>query len=308
MGQPLVVVGSLNMDVVCRVARAPEAGETVLGSDAGFIPGGKGANQAVACARLGGTVRMIGRVGADAFGPRLRDGLDREGVDVRGIGIDANAGSGVALILVEDNGQNRITVAPGANARLTPAHIHAAAVEWPDQGWLLVQLETPVETVTTAIEDARKAGLRVMLNPAPAPAGPLPATWWSLVDVLVPNETEAALLTGIPADGEAGARLAARELRRRGTPCVLVTLGERGVLVVDAEGERVIASPRVHAIDTTAAGDTFTGALAVALSEGKGLDDAARFAVRAAALSVTRPGAQTSIPRRDELGTAESGD
>src|SRR6187402_1156750 len=142
MAAPLVIVGSLNMDVVCRVARAPEAGETVLGGEVSFVPGGKGANQAVACARLGGQVRMIGRVGDDAFGRRLRDGLALEGIDVGCVGIDAEAASGVAMILVEGNGQNRITVAPGANAQLTPAHIAQAATTWPDAGWLLVQLET----------------------------------------------------------------------------------------------------------------------------------------------------------------------
>jgi ribokinase len=308
MGVPLLVVGSLNMDVVCRVARAPEAGETILGGDASFVSGGKGANQAVACARLGGQVRMVGRVGADAFGERLRDGLAQEGIDVTRIGVDEAAPSGIAMILVEDSGQNRITVAPGANARLTPAHIAAAATEWPAGGWLLVQLETPIETVAATLQAAQQAGLRVILNPAPAPSFPLPQDWWARIDVLVPNESEAALLTGIAADGENGARLAARELRHRGTPCVLVTLGERGVLVSDAAGERVIAAARVRAVDTTAAGDTFTGALAVALSEGMPLDEAARFAVQAAGLSVTRSGAQTSIPHRHELGTTRSGD
>ena len=308
MAAPLVIVGSLNMDVVCRVARAPEAGETVLGGEVGFVPGGKGANQAVACARLGGQVRMIGRVGDDAFGRRLRDGLALEGIDVGCVGIDAEAASGVAMILVEGNGQNRITVAPGANAQLTPAHIAQAATTWPDAGWLLVQLETPIDTVTAALDAARRAGLRVILNPAPAPLQALPPSWWSCIDLLVPNEHEAASLTGIAANGVQGARAAARALRQRGTPCVLVTLGAAGVLVSDAAGERLIPAPAVQVIDTTAAGDTFTGALAVALSEGRPLDAAARFAVQAAGLSVTRSGAQTSIPRRHELGTNSSGD
>jgi ribokinase len=303
MTAQIVVVGSLNMDVVCRVARAPEAGETVLGEDASFVAGGKGANQAVAAARLGGNVHMVGRVGADSFGERMREGLRSEGIDVSHVGTD-DVTSGVALILVEAGGQNRITVAPGANARLTPAHVAAAAPLWPRDGLLLLQLETPLDTVTAAIDHAHHAGLKVILNPAPAQ--PLPPAWWNRIDVLVPNETEAALLTGMPLNGEAGARIAARELRRRGVRCVLVTLGELGVLLVDEAGERLIAAPRVTALDTTAAGDTFTGALAVAMGEGLDLDAAARFAVRAAALSVTRRGAQTSIPYRTEVAVSSA--
>lgn len=302
MSAGIVVVGSLNMDVVCRVPRAPAAGETVLGDSVGFVPGGKGANQAVAAARLGGAVRMVGRIGDDDFGTQLRDGLAREGIDVAAIAIDADATSGVALILVEADGQNRITVAPGANARLTPAHVATAAADWPRGGWLLLQLETPLETVAAAIEAAHRRDLRVILNPAPAQ--PLPREWWSRVDVLVPNESEAALLTGMPVKDEPGARAAARELRRRGVARVLVTLAERGVLLADDDGERMIPAPCVQAVDTTAAGDTFIGALAVALGEGSELDAAARFAVRAAALSVTRVGAQTSIPRRSEVDAA----
>jgi ribokinase len=285
------------------VARAPEAGETVLGEDASFVAGGKGANQAVAAARLGGNVHMVGRVGTDSFGERMREGLRSEGIDVSHVGTD-DVTSGVALILVEAGGQNRITVAPGANARLTPAHVAAAAPLWPRDGLLLLQLETPLDTVTAAIDHAHHAGLKVILNPAPAQ--PLPPAWWNRIDVLVPNETEAALLTGMPLNGEAGARIAARELRRRGVRCVLVTLGELGVLLVDEAGERLIAAPRVTALDTTAAGDTFTGALAVAMGEGLDLDAAARFAVRAAALSVTRRGAQTSIPYRTEVAVSSA--
>ncbi|HXC58110.1 MAG TPA: ribokinase [Steroidobacteraceae bacterium] len=295
----IIVVGSLNMDVVCRVARAPAAGETVLGESASFVPGGKGANQAVACARLGAVVRMIGRVGPDAFGARLREGLSAEGIDVARVGVDTEATSGVALILVEADGQNRITVAAGANARLTPAHVVAAAADWPRGGLLLAQLETPLDTIAAAIEAAHEAGLRVVLNPAPAQ--PLPAAWWRRIDLLVPNETEAALLTGLPVGDVSGAISAARELRRRGVHHVLLTLAERGVLLADADGERVIPAPRVQVVDTTAAGDTFIGALAVALGEGLDLDAAAAFGVRAASLSVTRPGAQSSIPHRSEL-------
>jgi ribokinase len=295
----LIVVGSLNMDIVCGVARVPAAGETVLGQDAAFVPGGKGANQAVAGARLGAEVRMVGRVGGDAFGERLRQGLATEGIDVSGVQTDAAAASGIALILVEAGGQNRIVVVPGANATLTPAAVDAASAGWGGADVLLVQLETPLDAIEAALRAARRAGVRTLLNPAPAQS--LPVRWWPLVDYLVPNESEAALLTGIEVRDEAGARAAARQLRGRGARCVLVTLAERGVLVVDAEGERVWPAPLVRAVDTTAAGDTFIGALATALGEGCSLDVAARFAVRAAALSVTRPGAQTSIPHRAEL-------
>jgi ribokinase len=299
MDTAIVVVGSLNMDVVCRVARAPAAGETVLGEAVSFVPGGKGANQAVAAARLGGRVRMVGCVGGDDFGARLRAGLAREGIDVTHVGVDADATSGVAMILVEAGGQNRITVAPGANARLTPAQVEAAAGGWPRGGILLLQLETPLPTVEAAIAAARRAGTTVILNPAPAQ--PLPDAWWPHLDILLPNESEAALLAGLPVRDAAAASEAARLLRRRGARCVLVTLAERGVLIVDDAGERMLPAPRVVAVDTTAAGDTFTGALAVALAEGASLDAAALFAVRAAALSVTRPGAQTSIPHRAEV-------
>jgi ribokinase len=299
MAAPIVVVGSLNMDVVCRVARAPGAGETVLGDAASFVPGGKGANQAVAAARLGGVVAMVGRVGGDDFGSRLREGLAQEGIDVTHVGVDARATSGVALILVEADGQNRITVAPGANAQLAAAHVAAAAAGWLRGGILLLQLETPLATVGAAIDAARGAGLSVILNPAPAQ--PLPADWWERIDILVPNESEAALLAGVTVADEAGARNAARILRQRGARCVLLTLAERGALIVDDAGERVVPAPRVTAVDTPAAGDTFIGALAAALSAGAGLDAAVRFAVRAAALSVTRAGAQTSIPHRSEI-------
>ncbi len=204
MAKPIVVVGSLNMDVVCRVARAPAAGETVLGDAASFVPGGKGANQAVAAARLGGVVSMVGRVGGDDFGSRLRAGLMQEGIDATHVGTDARATSGVALILVEAGGQNRITVAPGANAELTGAHVDAAAAGWARGGILLLQLETPLATVDAAIGAAQRAGLAVILNPAPAQ--PLPDTWWKRIDILVPNESEAALLAGVPVADEAGAR------------------------------------------------------------------------------------------------------
>lgn len=295
----IVVAGSLNLDVVCEVQRAPEAGETIHGRRAAFVGGGKGANQAIAAARMGADVAMIGRLGADAFGVSLRAGLAAEGIDAAHVGTDESVASGLALILVDDAAQNRITLVPGANAGLTPLHVDAARAVIADADLLLLQMETPLPTIARAIELAHACGVPALLNPAPAQ--PLPQEWYARLQYLVPNESEASVLTGLPVRNEAEATAAARVLHSRGMPCVIVTLGERGVLLLDEQGARRISAPTVTAVDTTAAGDTFIGALAVALSEGQSLDAATMFAVRAAALSVTRRGAQTSIPYRAEL-------
>lgn len=295
----IVVAGSLNMDVVCGVQRAPEAGETVLGRHATFSGGGKGANQAIAAARLGGQVTMVGRVGADAFGNTLRSALVADQVDATHVGIDPDSSSGLALILVDDAGQNRITVVPGANAQLGPSHVDTARPVLDGAHLLLLQLETPLPTIARAIDHACAAGVPVMLNPAPAQ--PLPQEWYARLDYLIPNEGEASLLTGLPVRDDEEAAAAASALFSRGVRSVLVTLGARGVLLFDRQGPRRVPAPVVTAVDTTAAGDTFIGALAVALGEGLSLDQAAMFAVRAASLSVTRRGAQPSIPRRQDL-------
>jgi len=296
---PIVVVGSLNMDVVLTVERAPDPGETLFGRAFKLIPGGKGANQAVACARLGGRVAMIGCVGADEFGDKLQRGLLEDGVRLDHLSVDMQSGTGVALILVDDAGQNRIVIVPGANASLAPAHIDAAGESIDHAELLIVQLETPLATVAHAMARAARAGKRIVLNPAPAMQ--LPEEVLSCVDYLIPNETEATLLTGIEVNDPKSAAAAASELMSRGPRCVLVTLGAQGVLIADSSGTRHYAPPPVKAIDTTAAGDTYIGAFAVALLEGVSLDDAARFAMKAASISVTRAGAQTSIPRRADL-------
>lgn len=295
----IVVVGSLNMDVVCEVARVPDAGETVLGRRASFVPGGKGANQAVAAARLGADVTLVGRLGNDPFGTRLRQGLIDEGIHLAHVATDPDTSTGLALIHVDDAAQNRITVVPGANAQLTPEHVRAAASAFQGAAMVLVQLETPFPTVEAALLEAQRANVPVMLNPAPAQT--LPDHWWPLIDTLVPNESEAGLLVGLQVTDGLTAEMAAMALQIRGARRVIVTLGENGALLLDEGNARQVAAPKVTPVDTTAAGDTFAGALAVALAEGSTFDEAAAFAVRAASLSVTRRGAQTSIPRRDEL-------
>jgi ribokinase len=295
----IVVVGSLNMDLVLTVARAPNAGETLTGRTLQLIPGGKGANQAVACARLGGRVAMIGRVGRDEFGEQLRKSLAADHIALDHLGSDDQAGTGVAMIMVDDSAQNRIVLVPGANGAFTPEHVDEARALIESAGLLLLQLEVPLPTVMRAIEHAARSGARILFNPAPAQ--PLPAEWFARMDYLVPNETEASLLTGINVTDPASATGAAQKLRSRGARVVLITLGAQGVLIADAGGTRHYRPPTVKAVDTTAAGDTFIGAFAVGLTEGLALDDAAKLAMQAASLSVTRVGAQTSIPYRSEL-------
>ena len=297
--QPIVVVGSLNMDLVMRTPRVPVGGETLHGHEFATLPGGKGANQAVACARLGGKVCMIGQVGDDGFGQTLRAGLAADGIDVAGVKQTSAVGTGVAMILVEDIGQNRIVLAPGANGTLTPADIDAQGAVIAAAALLVVQLEVPLPVVQRALALARAAGVPVLLNPAPA--AELPDELWSQVDILVPNESEASLITGLNVSDLASAFAAARLLRSRGVACVLVTLGANGVALVDDRGERHLPAQMVKAVDSTAAGDTFIGGFAAGLIEGLSVDDAAALGQRASALCVTRHGAQPSIPYRREL-------
>ena len=297
--KPIVVVGSLNMDLVMRTPRMPVGGETLHGHGFSTLPGGKGANQAVACARLGGKVSMIGQVGDDGFGQTLRAGLSDDGIDVSKVKLISEAGTGVAMILVEDVGQNRIVLAPGANGALKPADIDSAATEIAGAAMLVVQLEVPMSVVLRAMSLARAAGVPVLLNPAPAAS--LPDEIWSQVDILVPNESEASLLAGIAVVDAPSAFAAARIFRQRGVACVLITLGEQGVAVLNELGERHIPAQLVKAVDTTAAGDTFIGGLAAGLVEGLALDEAVALGQRASALCVTRHGAQPSIPYRREL-------
>lgn len=297
--RPIVVIGSLNMDMIMRTARLPIGGETLYGDDFVIQPGGKGANQAVACARLGAPVAMIGRVGDDYFGPLLIQGLAQDDVDVSHIHITPGVHSGTAIVIVENTGQNRILIAPGANHHLDREDIDNARELIQGAALLVLQLESPIATISRAIELAREANVPILLNPAPAT--PLPQDIWQQVDWLVPNESEAAALSGVTVSDLYFAMTAGRRLHEKGAAHVLVTLGGQGVAIIDDGGARHLPAHSVVPVDTTAAGDTFIGALAVGLWEGMNLDDAAALGQTASALSVTRKGSQRSIPYRHEL-------
>jgi|SRR5579872_2708041 len=298
----IVVVGSANRDLVIKADRIPAPGETVGGGLFVSAPGGKGANQAVAAARLGGDVSFVGCVGADAFGDSLTAEMAAAGVHIGHVRHDPAAATGVALIAVDAAGQNAIVVAPGANHCVTPADIDAAGAEIATAAALVVQLEIPLAAVEAAVAAAVARGVRVILNPAPMRgAGSLSRTMLAAVDVLVPNEHEAAMLLGQKEPDAIDWSEAASQLREMVAGAVVITLGREGCVVADGAGVRQIAACPVQSVDTTAAGDCFIGALAVGLADGLPLDDAARFATRAAALSVTRMGAQPSLPTRAEL-------
>jgi ribokinase len=298
----VVVVGSLNMDLVARAARLPVPGETVPGDAFSTIPGGKGANQAVASARLGARTAIIGCVGDDAFGAQLRSGLLADGIDCQGVRTALGVSSGVALIVVDEAGRNGIVVVPGANGRLGPEDVDAHEAVLAAARVVVLQLETPLETVAHAARRARALGKTVVLNPAPA--RPLPEDLAACVDFLVPNEIEAAALSGIPVRSVETAIEAGRRLRAAGAGAVLVTLGAQGVVAVGPSGERHHPAPAVAAVDTTAAGDTFIGGFCAALVRGLPVPAAIDFAQAAAAISVTRPGAQPSIPFEREVTVA----
>jgi ribokinase len=302
MKPKLVVVGSANRDLVVKTERIPAPGETVIGGAFVTAPGGKGGNQAVAAARLGAEVWFVGRVGRDIFGDALADEMIAAGIHVDFLRRDDIEPTGVALIGVDARGENAIIVAPGANHRLGRNDILAALPAIAQAYSLIVQLEIPLETVEAAIDAAIAAGTKVILNPAPVNhANPLTDSLLAKIDVLTPNEHEAAQLLGYASPNDLDWETAAQRLRAKGIGAVVITLGEAGCVLADAIGTRRIPSVPVHAIDTTAAGDCFTGALAVGLAEGLSLDDAARFASRAAALSVSRLGAQPSLPTRSEV-------
>jgi ribokinase len=295
----IVVVGSSNTDFIIRLERIPKPGETLLGGEFLNAAGGKGANQAVAAARAGGTVSFVARVGKDSLGDQAVANFVDDGIDVSCVVRDPRAASGAALIFVARNGENSIAVASGANNNLTPADVRKARPLIARAKVVLMQLETPLVTVQAAARLGAAAGALVILNPAPARK--LPGSLLELVSILTPNETEAELLTGIEIKNVASAARAAEKLRRRGVGTVVLTLGAAGALVADDQGTDLVAGFKVKAVDTTAAGDTFNGALAVALAEGQSLRQAVQLANAAAAISVTRVGAQPSAPDRKSI-------
>jgi len=296
----IVIVGSLNMDLVVRTPHMPAPGETILGDDFRIIPGGKGANQAVAAARLGAQVSMVGRVGADAFGRELLQNLRSEKVDATHVAVDDASPSGIAMITVDAAGQNSIVVASGANMRLTPAQVKAALTALEPYDVLVMQLESPVDCVLAAAKQARAAGARVILNPAPAQA--LSPDLLQAVHVLIPNESETAMLTGLPVATREQAEAAARALLALGPDAVILTLGGQGALVAPADAPSTHLSPhQVKVVDATAAGDAFVAGLAVGLGEGLTLAASAGLGNAAGALAVSRMGAQPAMPTRGEV-------
>jgi len=296
----IVVVGSSNTDMVVKTPRFPEPGETILGGDFFMFPGGKGANQAVAAARAGGEVVFIAAVGDDAYGAEAIKGYKEDQINTEDIKICKGVPSGVAMITVSHQGENAIAVASGANAELSPADLEEAEEAFVEAEYMLVQLETPMETVQKAVELCAECDTRVVLNPAPA--AELTDAILEKVHILTPNETEAETLTGIEVKDEASAADAAETLHKRGVDTVIITLGSKGAYLSDQPAGKQILVPgfRVRAMDTTAAGDVFNGQLVVSLNEGLDMERAIHRAHAAAALSVQKMGAQSSIPRREE--------
>lgn len=298
--EKILVVGSSNTDLIIKLAEIPRPGETLLGGEFKTFPGGKGANQAVAAARGGGDVVFIASVGNDSYGDESLKGYRLDNINTENIKICKGIPSGIAMITIAESGENAIAVAPGANAELKPEDLDEAEEAFDEAEFMLVQLETPLETVKKAVDICSEFETRVILNPAPA--AELPDEILTKVDIITPNETEAERLTGITVRGENEARQAAMKLHERGIKTVIITLGSEGAFVSDQITGVVKRVPgfEVEAVDTTAAGDVFNGQLAVALAEGLSLEDAIRLAHAGAALSVQKLGAQSSIPRREE--------
>lgn len=301
----VVVLASFMMDLVAHAPRRPRAGESIFGSDFGMFAGGKGNNQAIAAARSGAEIRILGRLGDDIFAPRFLETLDGEGISRRWLRQDADTGTGVAMPLIEPDGQNSIVVIPRANSRVTPEQVRAAADAFDGADVLLAQFEVPLPSVVAALELARERGLYTIVNPAPVPdpPPPVPGEWLRLVDLLVPNEHEAAGLTGLPVETVENAERAGRVLLAGGCAAVAVTLGSRGVLWLPGAGQDAVYLPSfdVRQVDATAAGDAFCGSLAAARARGVALEDALKRAVAAGALAVTRHGAAPSMPTAAEI-------
>lgn len=306
----IIVAGSSNIDFVLRVAEMPKKGETIRTRSFDKIPGGKGANQACAAGKLGGDCVFLSAVGDDGLGSLVTDSLAAAGVDLSRVLRDKETPTGMAVIAVNDEGENSIMIVPGANALCDEDYFKENAGCFAAGDILLAQLETPVEAIWKLIRSAKAAGCTTMLNPAPAPES-IPDEVLAAVDYITPNETELAAITGMPAGSEAEIAAAAESLRARGAGRVLVTIGPRGALLCDENGCKVYPTFDAKRVDTTAAGDTFNAGLAVALAEGVDLVGAIRFANAAASISISRKGAQTSIPSREEtdqlLNSAQEG-
>jgi len=292
----ILVIGSLNADLVVRTPRFPAPGETISGEDLSIIPGGKGANQAVAAARQGVTVAMVGRVGNDSFGPTLLQNLQDNRIETTHVQTSESA-TGTAIIVVDSSGQNSIVLSPGANGKVTPSDVDS--VSFQDVDMLLLQLEIPLETVVHAADVARQNRLRVILNPAPARR--LPDSLLADVDILVPNESELQLLSGQPVTDTDSAKSAARILLEKGLKTVIVTLGANGALLVTDEMVTYVPTFEVDVVDTTAAGDAFIGGLAAALLNGRSLEDAVRYGNASGALAAAKFGAQPSLPTAEDI-------
>ena len=295
----ITVIGSSNTDMIIKVPRIPKPGETVLGGKFSTAPGGKGANQAVAAARSGGNVTFVARVGDDIFGEQALKGFKDDGINTDFIIKDKDAPSGIAEIFVSEDGENSIAVASGANLNLSVYDVITAKEVILSSDILLMQLEIPLKTVQYAAKLAFDYGIRVILNPAPGQ--PLPIEILKTISILTPNEAEAAMLTGIRVEDEGAAEDAGKILMSKGVNKVIITIGKKGALILDSSGSELVGGFKVHAVDTTAAGDIFNGALAVALAEKKNIWEAVKFGNAAAALSVTKLGAQPSAPKRKDI-------
>ncbi|MFC2083520.1 ribokinase [Bacteroidota bacterium] len=299
MSKNIVVVGSSNTDMIIKTDKIPKPGETVIGGKFYKAAGGKGANQAVAASRAGGNVTFIASVGNDLFGDEAIMGFQKDGINIKHIKKDSEEASGIALIFIDNKGENSIAVASGANLKLQESDIEKAKERISGADVLLMQLEIPINTVEAAAKIADSSGVKVILNPAPAQ--PLSNELLKHITILTPNESEAELLTGLEVKDEPGAEKAAKILIEKGVELVIITLGTKGALLATKDESKLVAGFKVNAADTTAAGDVFNGALAVAIAENKSLSEAIKFANAAAAISVTRMGAQPSVPQRDEI-------